>query len=437
MVAILALIRKDLILFVNDRRALILTILMPIVLGAFFGYIFGGSGAKEAGKIDVALVMQDDSAVAKRIADALKLETSMNIVELGVDEARAKVLKGKLSAAIVIPAGFGNASVKGLFGIGAKPEIALFYDPSKAAVLQMTKGILTQHVMQIVTSELTSGPTGREFVTDSLDKLEASAASHPEQKSLRDMLASVKALQKDTLAATTDTPAKATASPAPAKGFTMPFTTKEEAMTSGPAKYNGYAHSFAGMSVQFILFMGIDAGISVLLARRLGLWNRLLAAPVSLSSLLAARALSCALIAFGLLCVIFAVAILVFGVRITGNFLGFLGVGVCFAIMTATFGLLIAAFGKTPEAARSMATFATLILVMLGGAWVPSFVFPQWMQTATLFVPTRWAVDGFDAMTWRGLGMDVAVECMAVQIGFALLFGSLALWKFDADAKRA
>ena len=208
-------------------------------------------------------------------------------------------------------------------------------------------------------------------------------------------------------------------------------------MTSGPAKYNGYAHSFAGMSVQFILFMGIDAGISILLARRLGLWNRLLAAPVSLSSLLAARALSCALIAFGLLCFIFAVAALVFGVRITGNMLGFLGVGVCFAVMTATFGLLIAAFGKTPEAARSMATFATLILVMLGGAWVPSFVFPQWMQTATLFVPTRWAVDGFDAMTWRGLGMNVAAECMAVQIGFALLFGSLALWKFGADAKRA
>ena len=436
MVAILALIRKDLILFVNDRRALILTILMPIVLGAFFGYIFGGSGAKEAGKIDVALVMQDDSAVAKRIADALRLETSMNVVELGVDEARAKVLKGKLSAAIVIPAGFGNASVKGLFGVGTKPEISLFYDPSQTAVLQMTKGILTQHVMQIVTSELASGPTGREFVTDSLDKLEASAASHPEQKSLRDMLASVKALQKDTQAATTDTPAKATAALAPAKGFTLPFTTKEEAMTSGPAKYNGYAHSFAGMSVQFILFMGIDAGISILLARRMGLWNRLLAAPVSLSSLLAARALSCALIAFGLLCVIFAVAVLVFSVRITGNLLGFLGVGVCFAIMTATFGLLIAAFGKTPEAARSMATFATLILVMLGGAWVPSFVFPQWMQTATLFVPTRWAVDGFDAMTWRGLGMDVAVECMAVQIGFALLFGSLALWKFDADAKR-
>ena len=161
-----------------------------------------------------------------------------------------------------------------------------------------------------------------------------------------------------------------------------------------------------------------------------------MAAPIPLSSVLAARALSCTLIAFALLCLIFAVAGLVFGVRITGNLLGFLGVGLCFSIMTATFGLLIAAFGKTPEAARSMATFATLIMVMLGGAWVPSFVFPQWLQTATLFVPTRWAVDGLDAMTWRGLGLDVAVESMVVQIGFAVLFGSLAIWKFRREAER-
>ena len=36
------------------------------------------------------------------------------------------------------------------------------------------------------------------------------------------------------------------------------------AVTSGP-RYNSYAHSFAGMSIQFILFMGIDAGITLLL----------------------------------------------------------------------------------------------------------------------------------------------------------------------------
>ena len=36
-------------------------------------------------------------------------------------------------------------------------------------------------------------------------------------------------------------------------------------------KYNDYADAFAGMAMQFILFMGIDAGIDVLTAQRLDL----------------------------------------------------------------------------------------------------------------------------------------------------------------------
>jgi ABC-2 type transport system permease protein len=122
----------------------------------------------------------------------------------------------------------------------------------------------------------------------------------------------------------------------------------------------------------------------------------------------------------------------VFGVHIT-NPVGFLGVAVCFALLTASFGLLIAAFGKTPEAARGIAVFATLIMVMLGGAWVPSFMFPDWVQKVTVAVPTRWAIDGLDAMTWRGLGMDAAGVAMAAELGFALLFAFLALTKFKHD----
>jgi ABC-2 type transport system permease protein len=45
-------------------------------------------------------------------------------------------------------------------------------------------------------------------------------------------------------------------------------------------------------------------------------------------------------------------------------------------------------------------------------------------------IPARWAVDGFDAMTWRGLGLDAAVMPIVVMLGFAALFGSLALSRF-------
>ena len=217
-------------------------------------------------------------------------------------------------------------------------------------------------------------------------------------------------------------------------GMTMPYTTQEQALSSGP-RYNSYAHSFAGLGVQFILFMGIDMGIGILLARRQGIWTRLLAAPVTLSTVVTSRALSATIIALGLMCAMFACAALIFKVQIS-SLAGFLGVALCFALMTATYGLLIAAFGKTPEAARGIAVFATLIMVMLGGAWVPSFIFPEWLQKMTLVVPTRWAIDGFDAVSWRGLGFGAALTPMAVLLAFAALFGGVALLKFLRDQYR-
>jgi ABC-2 type transport system permease protein len=64
---------------------------------------------------------------------------------------------------------------------------------------------------------------------------------------------------------------------------------------------------------------------------------------------------------------------------------------------------------------------------MLGGAWVPTFVFPQWVQSATLFVPTRWAVDGLEAMTWRGLGLAAALPAVAAMLTFSVAFGAIAV----------
>jgi len=69
-------------------------------------------------------------------------------------------------------------------------------------------------------------------------------------------------------------------------------------------------------------------------------------------------------------------------------------------------------------------------MVMLGGAWVPSFVFPTWLQTVTVVIPARWAVDGLDAMTWRGLGLQAALMPTFVMLLFSVVFGGLTLWRF-------
>ncbi|HEX8954858.1 MAG TPA: ABC transporter permease [Burkholderiaceae bacterium] len=421
MTALWALIRKDLILYRSDRRAWMMNLLMPVVLGAFFGYLFGGSGVTDTAKVSVALTVRDDSAIAKKIAAGLKDDKTLQVQEMPQEQAQEQVKKGKLNAAIVIPAGFGDAAGSAMFGPQAKPEIKIYYDPSQSMVLAMVKGLLTQQVMQTVSAEVFSGAGGATLIDQSLAKLDQKS-DQPGMADLRQLLQSVKQFQGKVNAQADGGPLKG--------GISMPFTTSEEALTSSPSRYNGYAHSFGGMSVQFILFLAIDAGIGILLAQKMGVWNRLLAAPITVSTVIAARALSCAIIAFCLQCFIFGIAILAFQVRIDGSVPGFLGILACFALMTASFGLLIAAFGKTPEAARGLAVFATLIMVMLGGAWVPAFLFPQWLQTFTLIVPTRWAIDGLDAMTWRGLPFAAALPPMGVLLGFTVLFGALALWRF-------
>ena len=215
--------------------------------------------------------------------------------------------------------------------------------------------------------------------------------------------------------------------------MSLPFTLTNVAISTGP-HYNSYAHSFAGMSVQFILFMGIDAGVVLLLMRQQGFWRRLRAAPLSRGVLLGSRVAGTTLIALVILSIVYLVAAIFFRVRIAGSAAGFVGVAVAFALLAATTGLMVAAVGRSVAATRGLSVFAVLILVMLGGAWVPVFVFPAWLQRVSAFVPTRWAVDGLDAMTWRGLAFEAALQPIAIMLGWAALFAMIAVWRFDWEA---
>jgi ABC-2 type transport system permease protein len=132
--------------------------------------------------------------------------------------------------------------------------------------------------------------------------------------------------------------------------------------------------------------------------------------------------------------VTFAFGMAVFGIRVEGSWPGFLAVCVATALMASSFGLLIAALGKTPQATRGVAILAVLLMVMLGGAWVPSFVFPAWLQKVTVVIPARWAVDGLDAVTWRGVDFMGVLPAIAVLLAFAALFSALAVARFRWEA---
>ena len=281
--------------------------------------------------------------------------------------------------AVVIPPNFGQDAGRAFFGPQQKPEIGMLFDPSHTAERAMVAGMLAGDVMQAVSKEMFTGQTGREMVKNSLAQVEQSQDLPPADKKIPGRFAA----QRGPLEPAVRSGRGRRSSLACRAGLTMPFTTREEAVTARQnIQYNGYAHAFAGMVVQFVLFLGIDVGIGLLQQRQRGLWKRFRAAPLSRGVLLGSRAVSAAILAFLVVQVNFLFARLVFGVRVEGSMAGFLGVSAAFALMTAGFGMLVATIGKTPEATRGLSIFATLIVVMLGGAWIPMFLFPQWLQKA-------------------------------------------------------
>ncbi len=369
-----ALVRKDIALFLRDRRALVISVLTPILVAAFFGSLFAPvAGGNSIARMKVGVADLDQSALTKAVLESLTQDASLDVQVLPEDQATELVRSGKLRAAIVFPNGFEPAATGALLGIGQMPDVKLLYDPSQSMVRPMVAGLLSQHVMQRL-----SRPN---FIGNSKP---------------------------------------------------IPFNVDSIAVTAGP-RYNSYSHSFAGMSIQFILFMGIDAGIALLLMRQEGMWRRLRAAPLSRAVLLGSRVTGTTLIAMGILAVVYLVARLVFDVRIEGSVPGFALVAAAFALLAATTGLMIASIGGSVGATRAVATLLVLILVMLGGAWVPSFLFPEWLQHVTEFVPTRWAVDGLDndhvarpaAGVWTEAHGDTgglvgtvrADRCVAFQLG--------------------
>ncbi len=429
-----AIVVKDLKLHIGNRRAMIITLVLPIFLASFMGSIFGGqTGKTKTSGVRVQVVDLDKSIITAEIITNLCKDETLEVQLVTEPDARQALRNGKIAVAVIFPKNFGDDASVGLFGGGTKPELTILRDPSRNMEAAMVQGILMQHIMESIGKNVFSAATGRKYVKNGIDWLDTGVLglADEDNRVLRSLLTNADRWLERTAT-------NSSLGGLGSGGFSMPFAVKNEETARKEnefSRYNGYAHSFGGFGLQFVLMAAMDWGISIILDRQRGLWRRLRAAPLSRTTLLGARAISSSIIGFSTLLMCWAFSIAVFHVHVSGSWAGFIAINAAVAVFAASLGLCIASIGKTPEATRGISIFAILILVMLGGAWVPTFIFPAWLQKVTTIVPTRWAVDCFDAMTWRGLGIGSAVAPVAVLLGYASVLTVLAVkfFKWETD----
>lgn len=408
---------KDIKLFMADRKSMMISFAVPITIALFFGFIMGGSAdaTQPAQKIKFLVVDQDNSDVTQGIT--ADLQKSKMVEPEVVDEtvAREQVKTGKMGVAIFFPKGFGKDAKAALFA-GTPPKLTMLYDPSKKTDMSMVQGAFMQSAM----SKISQGAFSGEGATENLGKWRDSVTD-PAQRKI------IESLMKDFQAV----PSGDNGSAAPA--MQTPFEVVETAAAapnSGDENQGMRGHIFGGMAMQGVLFFAIESAMLMLRDRRTGVWRRLRAAPLSRLAIILGRLLSAAMISASIGLGVYLSGMLLMGVRVQGSWPGFFLILAAASVMTAAFGLLVASLGKTEAQSRGFAILAVLMMSMLGGAWFPTFLMPKFVQTLSLAIPVRWATDGFDAVTWRGLGAGSALVSSAALLGFAAVFGAIAVARF-------
>jgi len=369
--SLLALVKKDLKLFRADRRAVIVTMVLPAMLALMFGFIFRGERGEL--RIKSRVVDLDGSPASQKLVKALEADEVLAARPAERAEVDDLLRRGTVDVAVVIPRQFAARAVA-----GDQPAIELMAGATSTAEAGVARGRVQAAIATAIAPDL-----GADF--------------------------------------------------AHCVTATQPYSMVNKSPAGGDATYDGAAHALAGMGVQFILIGAVDAAVGMLNERQKGLFRRLRTAPLSRWVLIASRIISGALIALITIAFLYAFGSFTLGIAIKGDKVGFALVAVGFAVMASSLGLLIASFGKTPQATRGVGIFVVLVATMLSGAWFPAFLFPRWMQTATLFVPTRWAVDGLDAMTWRGLPLQDAILPAGILFLSALVLAVWATLRFRWD----
>lgn len=419
--------RKDVRLLMARPRDLVINTLVPLAMAILFGYLYSPKGGPSS-KIEMAVVDLDQSAGSKGVTEALAAEETLGVIHLTEPEARRRIEQGDLTAAVVIPKGFGERlNITAMFD-REKPELPLLVDPSQSMSFQLIEGILTKVIMERLGRAFMDRDAGIEQMRLALGAVDEFAGSDDQRQKWRSFFQ----IGLEALDAMPDEQKLQSAGEDGGQtgAFRLPVEIEREKVVRTGGRFNAYTHSFAGMLVMFLFFVAIDGGVAVIDERRRGTWRRLRTAPIGRSTLLASKVASTFVQALLVSLVLFGIGILFFGVTLAGSVVGFAAMLFMSSVCAASFGLLLMGVGRTEGQVRGYAMMAVLLMAFLGGAWFPAWMLPEWLRAVAMGVPTSWMMQGYYASTWRGLGLEAVALPLAALAGFSVLFSLIGLKTF-------
>lgn len=309
-----------------------------------FLFVFGGIfGRSNNVSFKFALLNQSDAAYAEQFVNRIKDNKLFKVDEEAntLDKAKEKMTRGQIDATVVLPDGFGDLNN----GNGQPPH------PSGQAKVLYTQN--NQQAGQALTSVLQaqSQVINNQFVKT-----------------------------------------------------VTPFTvTSEQLNTRGLSQFD---YVFAGLLGFSIIGLGIFGPVNVFPElKKQGILRRLHTTPLRVWQYFLANVISQSVVGIISIILQFVVAVSLFNLKISGNTV-ILALYLVLGIITILgIGLAIGGWAKNVEQAAPLSNIVVFPMLFLSGTFFPRFLMPEWLQTASTFLPLTPIIDGIRLITTEGKGL--------------------------------
>lgn len=371
---------KDLRQRLRDRSALVIGLVAPLVIAALMSVAFRGV---ETFHFDLGVVDADGGPVAAQLVRALHAPELSPVITVRAQNsefrAAAAVRSRTLQAAIVIPPGF-SASMT-----GARPEPIT----TLASVNNALAASITSSIVSTFTAQLDA---------DRLSVATAVAAGAPGGR--------VAALAGE------------------AAGLRIPIQLVQRPVGSRELKPVSYYSP--AMALFFLLFLITFTSRSFFVERAEGMIERMRAAPIRPSEILAGKALSVLVFGTASMGVLALVTTVAFGAY-WGSPAAVAVVCLAMVVSVVCLTALVIGLARTQRQAEGIASAVVFGLALLGGNFVLVSAEPDLLRRLALLTPNGWALRAFTDLATRGGGLHtVAVPVLAI-LAFSAVAGVAAV----------
>ena len=395
---------KDLKLFFSDKKSVIITFILPILLITLFAFAFGGFGSSdEVKKIDLLITDLDNSKESIALKQSLDSIKGIHLIETTLDKANNAVRKGKYVAVLVLKKGFQQAVEK------SDPiPLELKYDQSREIEVGMLQAVLMESLMQKVSKQAI-----QKNIEGFLDKEFAGMAPSMKRRILE------KTTKTDDSSSDTNY-----------VDFKMTPVLKED---KGEQPNYGLIQAVAGTAIMMLLFSIAEIGGGLLDEKDGGTLKRLLYSPLKSREILFGKMIAALIVALLQLLVMFVFAWIAFGLPIFKDILSLLVLIFAVAFAVASFGIFLVSIAKTRKQLSGLSSMIILTMSAIGGSMIPLFAMPSIMQKIAVISVNYWGIQGFYDIFARNLSLVELLPRIAVLIGIGVVMSFISLRLFKKN----